>query len=119
MQRLVFSEIDDNRRDYHIALTRLRESEGTFTHTHDFPEVFLVTAGKGTHCCNRRNTALAPGDLVWVAPDDTHHYLGAADARLVFINVAVSPAWWQRFSALLAPGEDLLRQLRGAPPSRA
>jgi AraC family transcriptional regulator, dual regulator of chb operon len=103
MHHLIFDRLPGRQRQHHLAITRLAPATETFSHDHDFPELFLVTAGSGAHHCNGRERPLARGMLVGVRPADTHHFGSAVDAPLQFINLALAPGWWSRFLQLVEP----------------
>lgn len=88
---------------HHIARTVVRGGQSTFAHTHDFPEVFLVEQGVGTHHCNGKELPLRAGTLVLVAPHDVHHFACPPGDSLGFVNLALSPGWVDAFAAMLSP----------------
>jgi AraC-like DNA-binding protein len=102
MRRLLYRQLPGRRHHCHAAITRLAPGVTTFTHTHDFPECFLVLAGGGWHCGPGGRVALAPGHLVWVEATDTH-WFATEGAPLEFANLAVDPAWWRAYAALTRP----------------
>jgi len=103
MQRLQFSRLPDRGTHHHLAVTRLGANEVTLAHTHDFPEIFLVTRGHGIHWTNGRELPVGRGELAWVQPADRHYYRTGAGSALELINLALDPAWWKRFSGLYQP----------------
>lgn len=59
-------------------------------HRHDFPELFWVAQGTGTHCINGGEQPLAPSTLVLMRPADAHAF--RSDARGVLVrNIAIRP----------------------------
>jgi len=56
-------------------------------HTHDFEHEVFVVAGRGTHVEEGREEALAPGDVVYVAPGVIHQFRAAGSEGLRFICV--------------------------------
>jgi AraC family cel operon transcriptional repressor len=102
MRHLVFARLPRRRREHHLAVTRLPAGAETSLHDHDFPELFLVTAGRGLHHCNGREHELPRGLLVGVKPADVHRFRGTADATCQFINLALAPKWWRGFLQLSA-----------------
>jgi AraC family cel operon transcriptional repressor len=106
MQRLKFSALDLQQPHFHCAWTRVGIGERTFRHTHDFPELFLVTSGRGRHLVNGVGQELADGDLVWIEADDAHGFEGLAPGGLRFINLAIEPGWWDGFRRLFNPACD-------------
>lgn len=103
MPRLIFARLPGRQQHHHIAVTRLRARQATSLHTHDFPEFFLVTHGRGTHRWNGRDRALARGSFAFVRATDEHCYVAGAEDGLEFVNVALAPAWWNSFRTLFAP----------------
>lgn len=113
MQRLLFCRLPGRGTHHHLALTRLGPGEVTQLHTHDFPEIFLVTGGCGWHGWNGRELAVRRGELVWVQPADRHCYRTGVGSGLELINLALAPAWWQRFHGLVQP-QGAPRRIAGA-----
>ena len=73
---------------FHLARFRFLPGRPVRLHTHDFPEVFWVEAGRGLHRINGEEKRLDPGDLVFVRPSD-RHVLAAADAAgFLLVNLA-------------------------------
>lgn len=56
-------------------------------HTHDFPEVFWIETGRGTHLVNGAAQPLEAGDLVLIRPEDAHGFRGGTGG-LTMVNVA-------------------------------
>jgi AraC family transcriptional regulator, dual regulator of chb operon len=103
MQQLIFTRLPGRHLHHHLAVTRLGPGEVTLAHTHDYPEIFLVTGGRGVHGCNGRELPIGRGELAWVQPADRHYYRTGAGAGLELINLALAPAWWKNFSGLFQP----------------
>lgn len=117
MQTLLFSRLPGLAGpDHHIALTRLEQEKSTFSHTHDFPEFFLVTRGSGTHVWNGVNLPLERGCLVFVRFVDGHFYRTAVGESLEFINLALNPIWWYHFEKLFKPPIAFKASGPGIPP---
>jgi AraC family cel operon transcriptional repressor len=114
MQRLIFSRLSDRRSHHHIALTRLAAGRRTVLHTHDFPELFLVTGGHGIHHWNRRRQRLTRGSFAFVRASDRHYYEADPATLLEFINLAFAPAWWRHFSQLFVPPSERAGTYAGA-----
>ena len=102
MQRLRFSALDLQQPHFHCAWTQVGIGERTFRHTHDFPEMFLVTSGGCLHRVNGGSQELAGGDLVWIEADDAHDFEGLAPGGVQFINLAIEPGWWAGFRSLFS-----------------
>ena len=73
-------------------------------HGHDFPEVFWVCEGTGTHLINGRRRELSAGTLVCMRASDNHSLVGGAGG-LVIRNVAFSPKWFLGFARRHFPGD--------------
>jgi|GEM_PF-521542 len=68
----------------------LRGPDAFPLHRHDFPEVFWVARGLGTHRINGAEQPLAAGTLVLMRPADAHAF--RSDARGVLVrNIAIRP----------------------------
>lgn len=116
MQRLIFASLRPPQPHFHCAWTHVGAGERTFGHTHDFPELFLVTSGTGRHAVNGGVQDLAGGDLVWMEAVDRHCYEGSAPDGLRFINLALQPAWWSGFRSLFSPPCDPATRRGGKAP---
>ena len=116
MLRLLFKTLDVGANDCHAARTSLRGPAQTTLHTHDFPEIFYVTAGVGTHHVNGTAQALAAGDICLVRPADSHGYCCPMGGSLDFINVAFAAAWWRRFLRVLPAQAAIARFLAQTLP---
>jgi AraC family transcriptional regulator, dual regulator of chb operon len=103
--RLLFNRLPRRREHCHAAVTRLGVRTITASHTHDFPECFLVLAGSGWHCREGHRAALMPGQLAWVEPADVHWFETAGEP-LEFANLAFAPAWWRQCRQLGRPRLD-------------
>ena len=57
-------------------------------HTHDFPELFLVERGSGTHTLPRERRRLVPDTVAFLLPEDTHGFSTRPDETLLIVNVA-------------------------------
>jgi AraC family cel operon transcriptional repressor len=116
MQRLIFASLRPPQPHFHCAWTHVGAGERTFGHTHDFPELFLVTSGAGRHAVNGGVQDLAGGDLVWMEAADRHCFEGLAPDGLRFINLALQPAWWSGFRSLFSPPCDPATRRAGGEP---
>lgn len=115
MRRLHFARLTDRQAHHHLAITRLSAGQVTFAHTHDFPEIFLVTDGEGVHCWNGRELPVSRGSLAWVEPADRHHYRSGPEKGLEFINLALALWWWRKFARLFRPAMAPARKASGEP----
>lgn len=68
---------------YHKSLATI-----TTPHYHDFFEIFLITKGEAVHKINEKEEIIEEGDLVFIRPDDTHHYEKSDDRNCELINLA-------------------------------
>lgn len=68
---------------YHKSLATI-----TTPHNHDFFEIFLITKGEAVHKINEKEEIIEEGDLVFIRPDDTHHYEKSGDKNCELINLA-------------------------------
>ncbi len=68
----------------------LRGANAFPLHRHDFPEVFWVTQGSGTHFINGEERWLAAGILVMIRPADAHGFCSDTLGVLVQ-NIAIRP----------------------------
>jgi AraC family transcriptional regulator, dual regulator of chb operon len=68
---------------YHKSLKGI-----TIAHTHDFYEIFLITKGKAFHLINGVKEVLGEGMLVFIRPDDIHHYEKMDGEICELINLA-------------------------------
>jgi AraC family cel operon transcriptional repressor len=100
MTRLFFHTLAGRRVHHHIAATRVAAGESTFTHTHDFPEFFLMLEGSGIHRWNGVPVPVERGDLTLVLPADVHSFEGGETAPFQLVNLALAPEWWRDFAAL-------------------
>lgn len=107
-RHLEFERLPGTVGQHHIARTVLHAGQRTYAHTHDFPELFLVEQGAGTHACNGREHALCPGALVLVAPQDVHYFACLDGAPVEFLNLALAPHWLDAFLATLSPSPGAL-----------
>lgn len=72
-------------------------------HTHNFPEVNIVTGGRGLHCIGEMVIEVQPGDVFVMTPDVMHGYVD--EGRLDVYHLLLSPAFMQRYR----------RELEGMP----
>lgn len=69
----------------HVAFTSIDQHYSSKLHTHDFAELFLVSAGSGRHRLPHAEQQLSSGDLVFIAPEHCH---GFAATQMDIINIA-------------------------------
>lgn len=65
-------------------------------HTHDFPELFWIEAGRARHLFGDGEELLGPGTLVAVAPQDRHGFACADATGYSIFNVAFPMSQWRR-----------------------
>jgi AraC family transcriptional regulator, dual regulator of chb operon len=74
-------------------------------HGHDFPEVFWIVRGRGTHKINCENIPLEAGTLVCIRPSDVHGFVSDDNGVLV-CNVAISPVLLRKTKRRYFPHSD-------------
>ena len=74
---------------YHAARAFFSPGQRAQSHSQDFPEVFWIEAGRGTHLINDQRIALQPGDLVLMRPRDKHGLAAHPREGMTFINIAM------------------------------
>jgi AraC family transcriptional regulator, dual regulator of chb operon len=79
-----------------FAAWKYTSLEAAAEHTHDFHELFWVTAaGKGWHVTDGQRRPMAEGYLVLVRADDWHSFAAASAEGVRFFNFAFRPEIWQ------------------------
>lgn len=99
----------------HVALTRLISRKPSLEHTHDFYEVFLITAGSGIHHLNRTHIALTTGHIGVVRPQDRHCFSSRRGDSLSILNVAIAASWWKQFHFLMGSAIPRMWFRQGSP----
>jgi len=93
-KRLLFANFVPRGQHCHFARTDYRAAHDPTLHCHDFHEVFWVERGAGWHYPDGRKTPLNTGDLVLVAPDDSHGFTADRAHGFRLVNLAfASPHW--------------------------
>jgi AraC family cel operon transcriptional repressor len=91
-----------------------------YAHTHDFYEIFVVTAGRVLHEIRGQADALPAGSAMFIRPRDAHRF-GAVDREpYEFVNIPFTPAAFRAAIAYLdaaEPAEALCA--RAEPPAAA
>lgn len=85
MKAYRWSDVARNGEAFHLVRGLLRGANATRAHTHDFPELFWIEQGRGTHRINGRTFPMEAGNLVFIRAAD-HHAL-SSDARTGFVLV--------------------------------
>jgi AraC family transcriptional regulator, dual regulator of chb operon len=80
-------------------------------HGHDFPEVFWIARGRGTHLINGSTIPLKCGTLVCVRARDTHGFISDENGILVH-NVAISPVLLRQIKRRYFPQNDVFWNLK-------
>jgi AraC family cel operon transcriptional repressor len=75
-------------RYYHVARAFFGNGQRAQLHGQDFPEVFWIEAGRGTHLVNDQRVALEPGDTVLMRPRDVHGLTARGRDGMTFVNIA-------------------------------
>jgi len=74
---------------FHVGVTDFRPAQrDPVIHTHDFDEVFLVTAGRGVHWINGRREQMTAGDLCMIRSRDGHGFRAIDSAGFSLVNIA-------------------------------
>lgn len=66
---------------------------GGFTphHQHDYEHEILILRGSGVARSEKGERSLAPGDVVWVPPNELHQFLNTGATPLEFICLIPAP----------------------------
>ncbi|HEX9653852.1 MAG TPA: AraC family transcriptional regulator [bacterium] len=91
----------------------------TIEHHHEFFEVFLITKGEVVHVINRKQEILSEGALVFIRPDDVHHYAKSGGRECELINIAFSHKTTLELFHYLGEGFLPARLLETPMPPRA
>lgn len=75
---------------YHFARTEVNSLGPYNPHRHDFYEIFLIEAGRGTHHLRSSKQSLTPGHLGFICPDHVHTFSGD---HLLVANLSFEPKW--------------------------
>jgi AraC family cel operon transcriptional repressor len=81
--------IDAETEIHYRHITSIKNTSGL--HTHDFYEIFLILEGRVIHCINNEKHILEEGDLVFIRPQDFHHYEQLPGYDMQFINLSFYP----------------------------
>lgn len=87
MKVLKWKTLPERARGFHLAHNGISGWHDVPVHSHDFAEVFLVVRGSGVHRINGHSTGLSRGDLVMIAPGDSHRISASSD-DLWILNLA-------------------------------
>ena len=79
-------------------------------HTHTFYEFFLVASGSALHLVNNAIQTVAPGDLLFIRPADTHSYEFYCSEDFRIVNLGFSRALFGEIRRFLG-NDELLRPL--------
>lgn len=72
---------------FHLARVTIHSMQDLSLHRHDFAEIFWVESGEGLHLINNKQTALRPGHVVMMRPDDEHTFT-ATKGGITIMNLA-------------------------------
>ena len=100
MKRYLWSEVSPDEAAVHIGTSRLNSGRWTSRHDHDFFECFWCLEGRGAYWLNGEEIELRRGDFWLVRSTDVHAFLARGTDPLVFTNVAVSAAVFERANYL-------------------
>lgn len=93
MNRLLLRSFVPRGSFFHVGVTQFRQDGRALSmHTHDFSEVFLITAGCGLHLINGAKWTLETGDLCMIRPSDAHGFRAADHEGFSLVNVAFESA---------------------------
>jgi AraC family transcriptional regulator, dual regulator of chb operon len=93
--RLLWNTMESGERGFHIA-RHGRSVEASPVHTHDFAEVFWIDSGEAIHHFGDSRHRVQTGDVVLVAPDDTHRLLQPSH-DFAMMNLALSQHEYAHF----------------------
>lgn len=90
MVPLKLNEFLESAEAFHIALCHFVPTWASIHHTHDFVECFLVVKGHGIHWINGQKVPLLEKQLVFIRPQDSHHFSTHQREGFQLINLAFS-----------------------------
>lgn len=64
-------------------------SKSTTLHTHDFCEIFIITAGEAIHTLNGETGTLERGTIHFIKPDDVHLIRASKEKGCVHMNLCI------------------------------
>lgn len=76
-------------------------------HTHDFFEIFLVTAGQAVHLVNHSIQNVRAGDMVLIRPDDVHCYDFYQGHPFEFLNFSFTRETFNSIARLTEPDNSV------------
>ena len=82
----------------HIARSVYAPAQRLPLHSHDFYELYLIEEGCLRHRLNGREVDVERGAFQMIRPFDIHAFEGHGDMESVLLNVAFSPAVYERLS---------------------
>ncbi len=88
----------------HIARSIYSRTRRHPLHAHDFYEFYIIEEGRLRHQLNGREVSLEKGAFQMIRPLDIHAFEGLSDRESVLLNVAFSPAVYDRLAAAFDVG---------------
>ncbi|MHB0856465.1 MAG: cupin domain-containing protein [Anaerolineae bacterium] len=77
--------------NFAMRVIDIEEGSATERHTHDWEHEVFVLEGTGSVCQAEGETAIAPGDCVFVAPNELHQFRNTGKGLLRVICVVPNP----------------------------
>ena len=81
----------------HVSSRAMKAGQTPPLHSHDFPEIFWIEAGRGAHLVPQGSQTLVPGTLMLVAANDVHGFETSYHKGYSIVNVAFPQAHWDGF----------------------
>lgn len=81
----------------HVSSRVMMPGQTPPLHTHDFPEIFWIEAGRGAHLLPNQTQPLVPGTLALVAANDAHGFQTSHAKGYAIVNVAFTQEYWNAF----------------------
>ncbi len=116
--KIYTADLIDPESEIHYAFHKSIRSI-TIAHHHEFFEVFLITKGEVVHVINGKQEILSEGALVFIRPDDIHHYAKSNGHECELINLAFSHKTALELFHYLGEGFLPTRLLDAKMPPRA
>ncbi len=78
--------------NFHMRHFEVGPEGHTPSHTHDYEHEILVISGSGLAKSEQGDRSIAPGDVVFVPPDEKHQFVNTGDEPLRFICLIPAPS---------------------------